>query len=50
MSGGLTLDEPARALAEGLIDSARETIRATGDLGGIRAEVVAELAAEGIAA
>lgn len=47
---GYALDEPGRALAEGLIDSNRETLRATGDLGGIRAEVVAELAAEGIAA
>ncbi|TAK27233.1 MAG: hypothetical protein EPO40_16550 [Myxococcaceae bacterium] len=46
---GYALDEPARALAEGIIDSVRETLRATGDLGGIRAEVVAELAAEGIA-
>lgn len=46
---GYALDAPAKALAHGLIDSNRETIRATGDLGGIRAEVVAELAAEGIA-
>jgi len=46
---GYALDEPARVLAESIIDSVRETLRATGDLGGIRAEVVAELAAEGIA-
>lgn len=45
---GYALDDSARALAHGLIDSDRETLRATGDLGGIRAEVVAELAAEGI--
>lgn len=46
---GYALDAPGKTLAHGLIDSNRATLRATGDLGGIRAEVVAELAAEGIA-
>lgn len=41
------LDDDARALARGIVASAAETIRATGDHGGVVAELRAELAAEG---
>jgi hypothetical protein len=42
------LDADGMQLARGLIASARETIRETGDLGGVVAELRAELAVEGI--
>lgn len=45
---GYALDEPARVMAHGIIDSAAATIAATGDFGGVVAELRAELAAEGI--
>lgn len=47
--GSYGLDADASALAASIIASARETIRATGDFGGIVAEVRAELAKEGVA-
>lgn len=46
---GYALDEPAKALAHGIIDSAAATIAATGDFGSVVAELRAELAIEGIA-
>jgi hypothetical protein len=45
---GYGLDSAGRALATGIIASAALTIRATGDYGGIVAELRAELAAEGV--
>lgn len=47
--GSYGLDADAAALAASIIASARETIRATGDFGGIVAEVRGELAKEGVA-
>lgn len=43
------LDAPAKALASAIVDGAAATIAATGDLGGVVAEVRADLAAEGVA-
>jgi hypothetical protein len=44
------LDDKSRALARAIIASAAETIRQTGDFGGVVAELRAELALEGLAA
>lgn len=45
---GYQLDAAAKALAHGIIDSAAATIAATGDFGGVVAELRAALAVEGI--
>jgi hypothetical protein len=45
---GYALDEPAKALARAIIDSAAATIAATGDFGGVVKELRAALAVEGI--
>jgi hypothetical protein len=47
---GYGLDVAAKSLASGIIASAAHTIRATGDYGGVVAELRAELAAEGVIA
>ena len=47
---GYGLDAAAKALASGIIASAAHTIRATGDYGGVVAELRAELAVEGVIA
>lgn len=46
--GSYGLDADALALARGIVASAVETIRATGDHGGVVAELRAELAIEGV--
>lgn len=45
---GYGLDDDARALVHGVVASAAATIAATGDFGGIVAELRGELAAEGV--